>query len=252
MKIMIGVNTLTSIEQPVYANHCQFWFHLGRSMSSHQFIFNTPRRMSIDRMRNHTAKIALEMECDYILFIDDDVVVPIDCLQRLINCDADIAAGWTIIRGHPFPNMFMRFTDETKNVLEHCKDGTFDDNAVVPVDAVGFSCALLKCSLLKKVPMPWFVTGAQNTEDVYFCVKASHFLPETKIVVDTRIKTAHALGTEFIDPTTKKAYRTFFEECYPEGIINAETYEKDPDEIGDRGDKYLKTIEETLHVVKEA
>lgn len=245
---MVGVNTLTSIEQPVYANHCQFWYNLGKQMPEHQFGFNTPRRMSIDRMRNHTAKIALEMECDYILFIDDDVIIPIDALQRLIACDADIAAGWTIIRGHPFPNMFMRFTDENRNELEHCPDGTFDTDGVIDVDAVGFSCALIKCDLLKRVPMPWFVTGTSNTEDVYFCIKSKHFFPATTVRVDTRIKTCHALGTEFIDPLTRAGYKRYFEDTFPDMRIDKKTYGKDPDETADRGDKYLKEVKGVLNV----
>src|ERR1041385_1165531 len=95
MKIVVGINTLTSIDQPVYSNHCQFWFRLGRS-SSHDFILSHPRRMSIDNMRNMTAKIALEHNADYILFIDDDVLIPLNTVDMLLASDADIAAGWTL------------------------------------------------------------------------------------------------------------------------------------------------------------
>ena len=92
-KILVGVNTLTAVSQPIYSNHCQFWYRFGRSYPQFDFMLNNPRRMSIDNMRNMTAKVALENDVDYILFIDDDVLVPIDTLGRLLACDADIAAG---------------------------------------------------------------------------------------------------------------------------------------------------------------
>lgn len=237
MKIFVGINTLTSVEQPVYSNHIQFFFRLGRN-TSHDFAINTPRRMSIDRMRNMTAKIALEWEADYLMFIDDDVVIPINSLDKLIACDADIAAGWTVIRGYPFQNMFFRYREDNKQALETYPDPQLPkERGELPVDAVGFSCALIKCSLLKKLPQPWFVTGPSNTEDIYFCVKARHFFPEVSIVVDTSIKTAHALGTEYIDPDNKQAYKDYHELVYPESLEKPST---------DRGEDYLKVVKELV------
>ena len=229
MKITIGINTLTAIEQPVYANHIQFFFRLGRNFPEDQFLINTPRRMSIDRMRNMTAKAALEWESDYLMFIDDDVVIPIDCLRRLIGCGADIAAGRTIIRGYPFHNMSFRYDGQN---LRNVRDDEMGDE-ILPVDAVGFSCALIRCSLLKKLPQPWFVTGTHNTEDIYFCVKARHFFPATTIVVDPLVKTAHALGTEYIDPGNKKAYTEYFLKAFP----------PEPEPPADRGDAYFEKVD---------
>ncbi len=235
MRIFIGINTLTSIEQPVYSNHLQFFFRLGRN-TQHDFAINTPRRMSIDRMRNQTAKLALEWEADYLMFIDDDVVIPINSLDRLINCNSDIAAGWTLIRGYPFQNMFYRYVDGNPQAIENFPDSALPIIAdQVKVDAVGFSCALIKCELLKKVPQPWFVTGPSNTEDIYFCIKARHFLPDTSIVVDTSIKTSHALGTEYISPDTKEAYRNYHEVLYPDSA-------KEREKEVDRGEGYLEMV----------
>ena len=246
MKCMIGVNTLTSVEQPVYANHCQFWYHLGKNFPPpHGFALNSPRRMSIDRMRNMTAKIALEWEADYLMFIDDDIVIPIDSFPKMLAHDKDIVAGWTIIRGHPFFNMFFRFIDKEEKKLKQCQHWEQNEivNNCIDVDAVGFSCALIKTSLLKKVPPPWFVTGPYNTEDIYFCIKAKEFVPNVSIVVDLSIKTAHALGTEYIDPDNLENYKTYFEKQFPEMIVH------DPDDkVKDRGDDYLAKIKEEVNV----
>ena len=247
--VLVGVNTLTSVSQPIYSNHCQFWYRLGRSYPDFDFILNNPRRMSIDNMSNMTAKVALMNNVDYILFIDDDVLVPIDTLGRLVACDADIAAGWTLIRGYPYKNMFFKFTDETKRALQNWEDPVMNERGLYDVDAVGFSCCLIKMDLLKKVSQPYFVTGPYNTEDIYFCLKAKTEFPETKIVVDPNVMTSHILGLEAIDPITKEAYKRYFETLYPDSVNHIDEPEKDPLQKVDFGKNGGRTYEDVLREI---
>ena len=240
LKILVGVNTLTSVDQAVYANHCQFWFRLGRSYQDCDFAFYTPRRASIDRMRNELAKLAVMHDFDYLVFVDDDVLVPIDGLGKLIASGADIAAGWTIIRGYPFENMFFRYTDEEHKILQKVVGNTNDELGVnakglVECDAVGFSFCAIKVELLRKVPMPFFVTGPYNTEDVYFCIKARVHNPEATIIVDPTVKTGHCLGSEFINPLNVDLYKKFFQDAYPDQIKEAPVIA--------RGDGFLAMVE---------
>lgn len=197
-------------------------------------------------MRNQTAKFALEAECDYLLFVDDDVVIPTNALDRLLACEADIAAGHTIIRGYPFLNMHFRHPDGDKNSLENVPHSAHTELApgeILPVDAVGFSCALIDMKLLRKVPAPWFVTGPNNTEDIYFCMKSRHLFPETKIVVDTGVKTCHALGTEYIDPDNRELYKKYCEEAWPLCYVPKEEQDRrEKIKFGDRGPEYLAMV----------
>ncbi len=241
LKIMVGTNTLTQVDQLAYVNHCNLWFRFGRDYPNIDFGFSSPRRASIDRMRNQTAQAALENNFDYLMFIDDDVLVPKNCLTGLLACDSDIAAGHTIIRGYPYDNMFFKYLDpEHEEGLTFNNDPVLNDKGVIDCAAVGFSLVLIKCDLLRKVPPPYFVTGTKNTEDVYFCIKAKKYNPETTIVVDPKITTAHILGSEVIEPENKEAYKKFFEQQFPSMVKK-----KHPDENahGDRGDGYLKMIQ---------
>jgi len=240
MKILVGINTLTSVDQPVYANHLQFFFRLGRHFDeSTTFAICTPRRMSIDRMRNMCAKMALEADYDYILFIDDDVIVPIDMLQKLLRADKDIVAGHTIIRGWPFNSMIFKHpTPERIQELDYYnewKPEDLDEQGLLSVDAVGFSCCLIKVSLLKKLSAPFFVTGPNHTEDIYFCMKARQFVPETTIFVDPSISTVHCLGSEYIGPENRQFYKNYYKLTYND---------QDPpkQDSGDRGQAYLDSI----------
>jgi hypothetical protein len=192
-------------------------------------------------MRNSLAKMALEGEYDYIAFIDDDVIVPHNLIDKLLALDADISAGWTIIRGYPFENMFFNF-DESYNNLRTNKNQE-RDGAVVDVDAIGFSTALIKCDLLKRVPPPWFVTGPTNTEDVYFCLKARQYVPDCTIKVDKSIETAHIMGPEMIAPWNLDAYRRYLEELNPELLKSPVPF---CDKNGDHNNDYLEALDGPL------
>jgi hypothetical protein len=185
-----------------------------------------------------SAKFALENEYDYLLFIDDDVIVPLDTFEKLLAVDADIAAGWVIVRGHPFPNMFYKYDPEEKGALRDYiierGEGLYD------VDAVGFSCCLIKCSLLKRVPAPWFVTGPFNTEDIYFCLKAKQNFPDVTITVDASIECAHIMGPEVIAPWNRETYGKYYKDTFPELTVPP----RNPleDESGERANNYRNHV----------
>jgi hypothetical protein len=168
--------------------------------------------MSIDTARNQACKTALEYEFDYVLMIDDDVMIPFNAYGTLIAADKDIVAGWTIIRGYPYNN--MHFISDGKDGLIHYNDHE-QTEGVLDCDAVGCSLTLIKCSLLKKIPPPYFVTGTTNTEDIYFCVKARKYVPECSIAVDLSVKTAHILTDQIVTPGNKAIWKKHEEEEDP-------------------------------------
>lgn len=232
LKITVGINTLTEIQYPAYCNHIQFFYRLGRSYPNVDTFLFTPNRMSIDRMRNACAKIALESESDYLLFIDDDVLIPTDGLKKLLDLDADIAAGNVLIRGYPFDCMYFRYTDKTKQQLKPLKERPIV--GPISVDAVGFSFCLIKVSLLKKTPPPFFITGPTNTEDIYFCLKTKLAVPDCCIMVDTSVECAHILGPELISSTNKDFYKNYCELLNPLLLSSGNQ--------SDRGESYVKEV----------
>ena len=239
-KTFIGINTLTAVEQPVYASHLNLMYRLGKHYPDDKFGLFTPRRMSIDRMRNQLAKLAIESDYDYIAFIDDDVIVPSDMFDKFFAADCDIIAGWTIIRGYPYENMFFEFTADHN--LTTNKDQT-RDGKIVDVAAIGFSTALIKVDLLRKVPPPWFVTGPTNTEDIYFCLKAKQYVPDVTIKVDKSIETMHIMGPEGIAPWNVDDFKKYFEAQNPDVLKSPIPF---LEKSGDRGEEYLEMVEGPL------
>jgi hypothetical protein len=230
-KTLVTVNTLTALHQPAYANHCNFWFRLGRNYPDHDFGFLTPSRMTIDACRNYACRIAMENEFDYILMLDDDVLIPVDSYSKLLAADKDVVAGNVVIRGYPYNNMIFKFSEDRKK-LDYYNEIPPELGNLVEVDAVGCSLTLIKVSLLQKMRPPYFVTGTHNTEDIYFCLKAKDQVPDVKIYCDLSVECDHILTPQAVGPKTKKFWKEFDEKCEP---VLAEPKE----DHTDRHPKYL-------------
>lgn len=219
MKTLIGVNTLDQVNSFVYASHCAFFAKTKELYPNDEFIFFTPYRMAIDQMRNMAAKMALDSECDYLMFIDDDVAIQPHTYQHLREADKDLVMAITFVRGYPFPPMFFKASPivdfggvrrETLSFYDDWEDNV-DSDGLVKCQAVGFSCVLIKTDLIKAIEPPYFVTGAKQTEDVYFCCKARNTLePEPSIYVDTTCPTSHFMMPDAVTLENVKRLREFY------------------------------------------
>lgn len=231
-RIVVGINSLVSTVHSAYSNHIQFFFRLGRNYPEWDFVLNNPARMSIDRMRNMTAEVALETGADYVLFLDDDVIVPHDALTGLLAAQADIVAADVMIRGYPFNHMLFRWNRNKTGLLPMKK--VPEPRGLINVGAVGCSLTLIKTSVFKQTPKPYFVTGpTTNTEDIYFCLRAAKSIPNLKIKADTRIICPHILWEETISSYNRKLYKQYYEQQFPEACKQ---------ETADRGNEYLKMV----------
>jgi hypothetical protein len=219
MKTLIGINVLESVNSFVYSSHLRFFSNLKKDFPEDTFILFTPYSMSIDNMRNTAAQHAIENNCDYLMFIDDDVMVQVDTYKKLRAADKDIILALTFVRGAPFSPMFFkciaREVDQDGKRIERL---TFYDDyeehieeELVKCEAIGFSCALLKMDVVKAVAPPYFVTGPHHTEDVYFCNKARYTLePEPTIFVHTGCPTVHMMMADGVSVDNVKQLRELY------------------------------------------
>lgn len=208
MKTLVGVNVLNDVSSFVYASHCKLWKTIQKDYPDDEFMFYTPQRQSIDMMRNNAAKMAIENNCDYLMFIDDDVIVQPNTYKSLREADKDIIMALTYIRGYPFhPMCFREFDIVTlddgkirRNLTMHGEEfWEMEDNGLFKTGAVGFSCVLIKVDVLRALNPPYFVTGPGHTEDVYFCLRvASELEPCPSIYVDTKCPTGHILTPDVV------------------------------------------------------
>ena len=242
-KTLVCINILDTVKADIYGSHVQEWFRLGRSTND-EFILFYPNRYSIDNARNQAASHALRNECDYLYFIDDDIILTPKTYLSLKenitkNEDVGIVQALTFIRGYPFnPMMFkykalvnasgQRDLDFYHNYIEDV-----DINGCVEADAVGFSCVLIDIErTLKRINPPYFVTSAQSTEDIYFCLKLKIMLNTTiRFLVDTKVPTGHILHPEALSIHNREELLNYYE---------IQGYKKDDPSKADRGEEYKK------------
>lgn len=225
---MIGINVLESVNSFVYQNHIRFFSNLKKDFPNDQFFLFTPYRMSIDSMRNVSAKLAIDAGCDYLMFIDDDVIIANETYSVLKAADKDIIMALTYIRGYPFRPMMFKTVEVVTDIegkrrenlvpYEDYEKDVDQETGLLKCQAVGFSCVLIKMDVVKAVTPPYFITGATYTEDVYFCNKARYTLdPEPSIYVHTRIPTMHMMMADGVNADNVAQLRELYKPTEPLG-----------------------------------
>lgn len=147
--------------------------------------------------RNVSCRDAINEGMDYLFFVDSDMDFPVDTLQRLKDCDADIACTDMWSRSIPsFRTIMMNSKpDENgKRVTVPVPQEIVDKKARAEVDVCGMACTLIKTSLLKRMRErmevdAWFQSVAHG-EDASFCFMAKD-LYGAKIVCDFGITAGH-------------------------------------------------------------
>lgn len=129
--------------------------------------------------REQAAKYFLESDCDYMLFLDSDMVPPADMLIKLIQHDKPIVSALAFRRVPNYEPCI--FKNDMEFYLDYPK-------GLIEVAGVGMACTLIKREVFEKVPQPWFTPTAIG-EDLSFCKRATD--AGYKIFCDTNLICGH-------------------------------------------------------------
>jgi hypothetical protein len=165
-----------------------------------EYTMFTPMSCYIHMNREKCAQVALEMEADYLLFIDADMIFPEDALIKLLELDKDISSVTYNFR--EFPKRSVVSLDE-----KYDSDYIVGDDVTerpIPLEKINnpFRCKsagtgfmLIKTDVFKNIPRPWFFfepeTDTQGAvgEDNWFCDRAIE--NDYEIWIDPSIKMGH-------------------------------------------------------------
>jgi len=155
-----------------------------------------PRNKRIDEARNEIIEFALspEINAEYVLFIDDDVLVPPNALLQMLNRRKDIVNGVYIGKCEE-GFMPLLFREQIAGPYVDWKKGEF-----FQIDSAGCGCTLIKTDVFRKLEKPWFdiyfnLTGKNNaqygqgTEDLFFYGKCRN--AGIEVWADTSIICGH-------------------------------------------------------------
>lgn len=111
-------------------------------------------------------KSAIKHGCSHLLFLDDDMKIPMDTLGRLLSHGLPIVAANCVRKELP-PRSTAKAFDERGS----CVWTTKDSNGIEEVKSVGTGIMLIETGVFKKLPEPWFCEDPvkQLGEDIFFC-----------------------------------------------------------------------------------
>lgn len=162
--------------------------------------------LPFDHARNVACQECLNRGCEYLFFLDSDVVPPPDAVLRLLNHRKPIISGMYCRRSppHAVPVMMRDHQWVTEIPNLHA-----NENPVIEVELVGAGCMLIHRSLLQAMlkvqppqrpGKPWFdwrsdlqgviPPGEAMSEDFTFC-KAIRERLGVPVLVDTSIRCFH-------------------------------------------------------------
>lgn len=208
------------VDPLLYRHILQLQEKLGEGYS---FVYTEVEMASLAKARNMMVEASLEHGCDYILFVDDDVILP-DNADLLFSYDADIVSGLYIARQPPHtPQVYIKASNP-EHGGKYWPYVSYPRNELFECDAVGAGCLLVKAAVFRKLRerwedmrvnaleaavklngsdtdlkavahlgaqlSPWFEFLDARGEDFYFCERARE--AGYRILADSRVKCQHA------------------------------------------------------------
>ena len=146
----------------------------------------------IGEYRNRIVRDALSLGCTHLFFVDDDLLVTNDALQRLYAHDLDVV-GFRYCKKEPLPRCAsMIKVGESYEPAPSSPD-------LLEIDwSLTAGGTLYRMDVFRKLEYPWFVSSAKGTEDTYFCARLrEHGL---KAYLDNTLTAGH------MDKKTRKIY----------------------------------------------
>lgn len=161
--------------------------------------------------RNELARRAIQMDADYVLWLDSDMVFDPDLLERMFarmeSDNLDFLTGLCFRRTPPFsPAIFDKLEYKKGVVLWTDYHGKVLPNEPFEVGGCGFAAVLIKTDVIMSVQAKHqaMFTPMQNTgEDLSFCLRARDC--GFRIVCDPTIELGH-IGYNIV---TREFYTMF-------------------------------------------
>lgn len=181
----------------------------GKTRPNDELVLFTPQRVEIATGRNLAVMHALERECEYIFYLDDDTMCHIDTLDRLIKrleADETIHAICPMyrIRGYPYKVMLFQERKDAPGWEIPPEPHVPGEDGLIRCKAIGNGCTMIRTDVYRALMAAgdnneWYRTGKFHTEDAYFCAKVLNIMPEFTCAVDTTFHADHMLGVTWLN-----------------------------------------------------
>lgn len=207
MKILIAVPTFETI----YPDTFKSIYELDTGENA--VLFDFVRGYDCATARNRIAQKAIDYDSDYVLMVDNDVVLPKDALINLLDDAKDVCLGYyahrdsdNLYRGRtcicklyqPDGKKYFHYPLESEYTAFEMHTMMDAGEYKVRVHGGGMGCAFIKTEVFTKMKYPWYdwVNYADEkrnmlSEDLYFCEMCRQ--ADIPIYTDTRVGCGHML-----------------------------------------------------------
>lgn len=172
IKVFIAEPSHGLINYMAHDNRINFYSHIAKleATTNYKFFTGTVGRLMVSYARDIICTRALAAGMDYILWIDDDMMIPFNVFDRLIMHHVDMVMPLTFMRIPPYqPVMWDDYIEKGelrfRNLTKYPKDTLF------PASEIGFGVVLMKVDILNKIQAPYFLMNSSIGEDIHFCYR---------------------------------------------------------------------------------
>lgn len=206
-KILIAIPTFETIYPDTYK---ALW---DMDKGGHEIVFEYVRGYDCATARNFIAQKALDHRTDYVLMVDNDVVVPKDALLNLLEDEKDVCLGYyahrdtdNIYRGRtsvckrkmPNGKEYFHYPLESEYTGAEMQELKEAGKTKIRIHGGGMGCALIRTEMFRKLSYPWFdwvnygdANRGMLSEDLYFCELCKN--NRVAIYTDVRVGCGHIL-----------------------------------------------------------
>ena len=207
MRILIAVPTFETIYPDTYKS---LW---DLDKCGHEALFESVRGYDVATARNHIAQRALDLEADYVLSVDNDVVLQKDALKLLLEDAKDVCLGYYAHRGpdnvysgrtcicrlkDADGNEYYHYPLESEYTAAEMKNMADAGETKIEVHGGGMGCALIKTDVFRKASYAWYdwvnygdANKGMLSEDLYFCCLCRNY--GIRIYSDVRVGCGHLM-----------------------------------------------------------
>lgn len=207
MRILIAVPTFETIYPDTYKS---LW---DLDKCGHEVLFDSVRGYDVATARNKIAQRAIDLDTDYVLMVDNDVVLPKNALKLLLEDAEEVTLGYYAHRGND--NLYhgntcicklkdadgkdyYHYPLESEYTAEEMHAMADAGETKVRIHGGGMGCALIRTDVFRKLTYPWYDWvnyGDKNrgmlSEDLYFCTQC--IIAGIPLYTDVRVGCGHML-----------------------------------------------------------
>lgn len=207
MRILIAVPTFETIYPDTYKSIYDL------NGGDHTLIFDFVRGYDCATARNNIAQRSLNYKVDYVLMVDNDVVIPQNVLLDMLEDARDVCLGYYAHRNNenvytgrvsvckllqPNGKAYYNYPLESEYTAEEMAEFRNNKQYKIRIHGGGMGCALIKTDVFNTIKYPWYdwVNYADDnrgmlSEDLYFCEQCrKNGIP---VFTDSRAACGHIL-----------------------------------------------------------